>query len=150
VSGPWWGVDLDGTLAHYEGWKGEFHIGPPIPAMRDRVIEWLAKGREVRIFTARVGPRSGGTKSVEDIIQVIQLWCVTHIGVPLPVTCTKDFGMIEIWDDRAVQVIPNTGMPVDGGEESLRAWIAANAPGGWIDNLRERVKALEAELRERG
>jgi hypothetical protein len=30
----------------------------------------------------------------------------------LPVTCEKDMAMVEFWDDKAVQVIPNTGEPV--------------------------------------
>jgi hypothetical protein len=30
----------------------------------------------------------------------------------LEVTNAKDMDMIELWDDRAVQVIPNTGNPV--------------------------------------
>ena len=37
----WIGVDLDGTLAHYEGWQGETHIGAPISAMVERVKRWL-------------------------------------------------------------------------------------------------------------
>lgn len=49
----WIGVDLDGTLAHYDGWKGPEHIGAPIPAMVERVKAWLAEGKEVRISTAR-------------------------------------------------------------------------------------------------
>src|SRR5690349_18780615 len=49
----WIGVDLDGTLAEYHGWKGVEHIGPPIPEMVARVKQWLAEGRDVRIFTAR-------------------------------------------------------------------------------------------------
>jgi len=34
---PWIGVDLDGTLAHYDGWKGPTHIGAPIHKMVQRV-----------------------------------------------------------------------------------------------------------------
>lgn len=30
---PWLGVDLDGTLAVYDKWRGIEHIGAPIPAM---------------------------------------------------------------------------------------------------------------------
>ena len=41
----WIGVDLDGTLAHYEGWKGIEHIGAPVPAMLERVKNWLAEGK---------------------------------------------------------------------------------------------------------
>ena len=41
----WIGVDLDGTLAHYKGWKGRDHIGEPIPAMMQRVKQWLEEGK---------------------------------------------------------------------------------------------------------
>ena len=37
VGSGWIGVDLDGTLAEYHGWKGSEHIGPPIPLMVERV-----------------------------------------------------------------------------------------------------------------
>ena len=105
----WIGVDLDGTLAEYGGWKGADHIGSPIPLMVERVKAWLANGIEVRIFTARVwGDDRDG------VAAIIQDWCEQHIGQRLAVTCTKDYGMVELWDDRAVQVIPNTGRRADG------------------------------------
>ena len=107
----WIGVDLDGTLAVYTGWQGEHHIGEPIKPMVKRVKEWLDQGVEVRIFTARVGT----TKDDRDISRVratIESWCFQHIGVALPITNLKDFGMIELWDDRAVQVVKNTGRRV--------------------------------------
>jgi len=44
----------------------------------------------------------------------IAAWCKLHIGQVLPLTCTKDYGMIELWDDRAVQVEMNTGRRMDG------------------------------------
>lgn len=105
----WIGVDLDGTLAHYDGWKSPEHIGDPVPAMLKRVTAWLAEGREVRIFTARV---SHQTVDVEAARIVIQNWCLKHVGIVLEVTCSKDFNMIELWDDRCVQVQSNTGVPV--------------------------------------
>jgi hypothetical protein len=104
----WIGVDLDGTIAHYDGWKGPAHIGAPIPAMVERVQAWLKAGRQVKIFTARVGPQ----KDVNDIIrarEAIVKWCQVHIGQELEITATKDFACVEIYDDRAIQVIPNTG-----------------------------------------
>jgi hypothetical protein len=55
MSEGWIGVDLDGTLAHYSEWKGPDSIGEPVPLMLARVKEWLAKGLEVRIVTARAG-----------------------------------------------------------------------------------------------
>jgi hypothetical protein len=103
----WIGVDLDGTLAHYGAWVGPAHIGEPIAPMVERVKVWLSQGYEVRVFTARVANEADGV-----IAGVIQDWCEKHIGRRLEVTCQKDYGMIELWDDRCVQVIPNTGIPV--------------------------------------
>ncbi len=97
----WIGVDLDGTLAVYGGWKGPGHIGEPVEKMAARVRAWLASGREVRIFTARA--------SSPDQIPPVQDWTERHFGVRLPVTNVKDFAMVELWDDRAVSVIANTG-----------------------------------------
>lgn len=104
--GGWIGVDLDGTLAHYDRWRGPDHVGTPVRRMRRRVVDWIADGRDVRIFTART----------EASYPAIALWCVRHFGRELPITNTKDFAMIELWDDRAVQVIPNTGRRADGAE----------------------------------
>lgn len=111
---PWIGVDLDGTLAYYDSWKGASHIGDPVPQMLARVKAWLAEGTEVRIFTARVSNAEGNraTESVEEIRKAIQDWTEKHVGVRLRVTCEKDFGMVELWDDRCVQVQPNAGVPV--------------------------------------
>lgn len=110
----WIGVDLDGTLAHYEGFQGTEHIGEPIKPMVDRVRGWLLQGKEVRIFTARMHghgmPLIGG--GVADVKTPIQQWCQKHLGTVLEVTNSKDFGMIELWDDRCVQVEANTGIPV--------------------------------------
>ena len=128
------------------------HIGEPIPLMVGRVKKWLAEGRTVKIFAARVhghgqwlvkegssaakdrheflmrnltGDMQEGVgealreiNSIEkeftvDAITPIKEWCLKHIGQKLEVTNVKDFGMIELWDDRAVQVIPNTGRRAD-------------------------------------
>lgn len=111
----WIGVDLDGTLAHYEGWQGELHIGEPIPAMVARIKDWLALGLEVRIFTARVCqpdlPGNQARASVETIRSAIQDYTELLFGVRLKVTNEKDFNMIELWDDRAFRVRLNTGEP---------------------------------------
>ena len=42
----------------------------------------------------------------------IEAWCRKHIGAQLEITCIKDYGMIELWDDRCIQVEPNTGRPI--------------------------------------
>lgn len=105
----WIGVDLDGTLAVYPGTYDKFHnIGAPIPLMVKRVREWVSQGKDVRIMTARAA------SSDPEVTKEVVAWCKEHIGHELPVTCRKDFGMVELWDDRAIQVIPNTGERVDG------------------------------------
>ena len=112
----WIGVDLDGTLAQYEGWRGELHIGAPVPKMVERVRKWFMDGVDVRIFTARVWD-DHGQRDIEPVTHAIQCWCLRHLGFSLPVTNVKDFHMVELWDDRAVQIKPNTGERVDGQED---------------------------------
>jgi hypothetical protein len=97
----WIGVDLDGTLAFWDIWRGIEHIGKPIPSMVLRVKNWLAKGREVKIFTARACD--------VEAVPFIEKWCLEHLGKILPVTNMKDFDMIELWDDRAIRVRENSG-----------------------------------------
>ncbi len=115
----WIGVDFDGTLAQYEsGWAKKGLMGLPIPLMLARVKKWLAEGREVKILTARAcHPEM--VKDVED-------WCEHYLGVILPVTNAKDFGMIELWDDRAIQVEFNTGRTIESFQR--KAYIE-----GWKD-----------------
>lgn len=109
----WIGVDLDGTLAMYKDWVGPFDIGDPIIRMVERVKNWLAEGYEVRVMTARVGsthenPYADGEHH-DAIVKSIEDWTEKYIGVRLAVTNQKDYGMIELYDDRAVQVEENTG-----------------------------------------
>ena len=120
----WIGVDLDGTLAEYHGWNGGV-IGKPVPAMVERVKQWLSDGVTVKIMTARVSlfggyssesNRTADTQFADEQTKLIQEWCIEHIGAKLEVTYCKDFTMIELWDDRAVQIIPNTGKRADGRE----------------------------------
>lgn len=110
----WIGVDLDGTLAIYNGWQGVGHIGAPAPAMRERVERWLKEGRDVRIFTARVSHDGTAARMLDAQHAMVRImdWCEQHFNRVLPITCTKDFAMVELWDDRAVQVAANHGEPV--------------------------------------
>jgi len=96
----WIGVDLDGTLAHYDPDRGIHHIGKPIEPMVFRIKQWLEAGVEVRIFTARA--------SEEDLIPPVKTW-LTQQGLPaLAVTNQKDFDLLQLWDDRVIQLETNT------------------------------------------
>lgn len=126
MTGGWIGVDLDGTLAQYNG--DVSIVGDPIEPMADRVRQWLKEGKDVRIVTARVAHlwftpsraesqyNAGPTLMVYHPTElevehyrfsveqkaIIERWCEHHLGKKLPVTAVKDYAMIELWDDRAV------------------------------------------------
>jgi hypothetical protein len=97
---PWVGVDLDGTLAHYEGWKGG-SIGEPVERIVALVRALPRNDLDVRIFTARAD-------TPQQVIAV-QDWCREHLGSKLAVTNVKDYGCLYVIDDRAVSVEANTG-----------------------------------------
>lgn len=115
------GVDLDGTLADFtDGWQGIDHIGEPLWPMVERVIQWLDEGKKVKIFTARA--------DTPETIPYIRTWLRDKAGLPydMPITNVKDSTMSQIWDDRAVQMHPNTGEPVLG--DSVRALLEQPLP----------------------
>ncbi len=97
----WIGVDLDGSLAYFDRWRGVGHIGPPIVGMQLKVKRWMSEGKRIKIFTARLCNK-GATP-------YIRAWCKEHLGRVLPITNKKDRFMIELYDDRAFHVVHNTG-----------------------------------------
>ena len=118
------GIDLDGTLAYYDTWKGVEHIGEPIQPMADYVKTLLGLGVEVRIFTARV---QEGKKA----IKAIRAWTKKHFGQELYVTDKKDMNMVFFVDDRAVSVERNTGVFLvepPSIDTIANHWNAASAP----------------------
>jgi len=100
-SGPWVGVDLDGTLAVWGPGASLHRIGPPVPAMLSYVRRMRDNGIRVKIFTARAGdPKQ---------IPKIEKWLEKN-GLPgLEITNVKDYNMERLYDDRAIQVEANTG-----------------------------------------
>jgi hypothetical protein len=155
--GAWVAVDLDGTLAEHhgsKGWQGYDHIGPPIPAMLQAVKDFLEDGIEVRIFTARaamhgklVSPdqdyREPQPFICIDAVGPIKKWCKEHIGQELEVTCKKDPGCVLILDDRAMQVIQNTGEVVVAQYDEV-----AEITSGAIQELKAKVEMLPPEHRK--
>ena len=97
----WIGVDLDGTLAFHDAGSPMIKIGDPVPLMLKRVQAMIKQGHRVKIFTARA-------QDSEQIL-LIRKWLLKN-GLPsLEITNIKDYNMIKLFDDRAVQVEPNTG-----------------------------------------
>ena len=85
-------------------------------------------------------------KRLRDTLPPIQAWCLEHVGEVLPVTPAKDYDRVELWDDRAVQVIPNTGERADGmGEGTDVSWRSREhepvpnplCPPGWPNGVHE-------------
>ena len=111
----WIAVDFDGTIAKYHKWMGPTEFGVPIQPMVERVRRWVMEGRRVKIFTARVSLPPGDYSYAEStyvrhVTTAIQDYLEIYCGLPrLEVTCIKDYACVEFWDDRAVQVIANTG-----------------------------------------
>lgn len=101
---PWVGVDLDGTLARLDGYSSPEYIGQPVPGMRKRIKDWQEQGFVVKIFTARA--------SVPAHVAPVKRWLLEHGIGDLEVTCSKDYWMVELWDDRAIQVEKNTGRTI--------------------------------------
>lgn len=113
----WVGVDLDATLAKYDGWHGPLHIGEPIEPMVMRVKTMIANGQKVKIFTARMSEPDVDVRKA--LVEAIGDWTEKHIGTRLEVTNVKTYDMIECYDDRIKQVVPNTGITLEAELGSL-------------------------------
>lgn len=111
-------VDLDGTLAKYDGWKSTGHIGDPIPSMVEVVKHFIKNGFTVEIFTARMSdPDSRARMKCREAVLA---WTQKHIGVALHPTCVKDFSAIAIIDDRAIRAPFNQGLTIDEVMKQMR------------------------------
>ncbi len=97
-------MDLDRTLAFYDGWQ-DGHIGEPLAPMVNQVKTWLSEGKTIKIFTARADHGPAEVTKVQD-------WCEKHIGKRLEVTNIKTPDCAQIWDDKARRVEENTGRAI--------------------------------------
>lgn len=122
--GRWIGVDFDGTLSVDRfGRDDPYELGEPIPGMVARVKEWIARGYEVRLFTARMCDYSHTVGCIRDVGKMRALlrdWCLRHIGQELECTNVKDGKMEALWDDRAVRVVRDTGQPAEFAPQTDR------------------------------
>ncbi len=125
----WYGFDLDGTLAKYNGWEGIDHIGEPVKPMVELIKRMHDEGKVVKIMTARVAPHKledgtvgesyitvpdgekGATRNYAH--QFINDWCHFNLGFIPEIVYQKDHLMLELYDDRVKQVVPNEGWLVE-------------------------------------
>lgn len=112
--------DLDRTLAYYDGWRGPLHIGHPIPAMVRCIQEHLKKGEHVTIFSDRIHDDEKTGVTADQIIKAIGDWTEVNVGVRLDATNVKSHTFDRIYDDIAVQVVPNTGKRVHRARNTPR------------------------------
>lgn len=154
----WIGVDFDGTLAEYWHWDGWNVFGKPILPMVYRVRRWLGEGHEVKLMTARIGVPvkkailgdnntpsgwrwahsetksqlcrvTGAHFSNKMMADALADYTEEHVGARLDATCIKDLRMIELWDDRCIQVEANTGRTVFDEWEAEYAALAGKTYG---------------------
>ena len=139
----WYGFDLDGTLAKYDGWKGIDNIGDPVWPMVNLMKGMHQEGKVVKVMTARVAPKekpeTGDNPYLKNHwcipepdampwalkrswgpLEFIQEWCYRHLGFVPEIVYQKDHLMLELYDDRVKQVIPNLGYLVEDIAASKR------------------------------
>jgi len=101
-------IDLDATLAEYNGWKGVENIGQPLAGSVEFVNELAEKGYRIIIYTARLSPASNPRHGEQQIaLKYITDWLDKHnfrwhdiyVGLGKPQA-------IAYVDDRAVSCRP--------------------------------------------
>ena len=148
IEQKWVGFDLDGTLALYDGWKGDKHIGDPIPKMVALAKGLHSKGVRIKIFTARVSPKSWGEANLEDIQDAIWKWCDRNLGFRPEITCEKDRWMLDFYDDRCHEVIKNRGELLSGTIKEARKAITKVLLSGDLKFAKEAVAILSEAVRD--
>ena len=153
----WYGFDLDGTLAKYDGWKGIDHIGEPVEPMVDRIKKMHDEGKVVKILTSRVAPKEKPEikpnpylenhltiESPDDMPwavhaeawtarEFIQDWCYRVLGFVPEIVYQKDHLMLELYDDRVKQVVPNEGLLVEDLYRECGGLLKkAHSDNGWL------------------
>jgi hypothetical protein len=99
-------VDLDGTLAKKEHPFNPYSVGEPVQPVLQHLLNEKAKGRSISILTARASSNDPGLR------RAVRTWLDRHGLEGVHITSQKTPDMVEIIDDRARQVIPDTGRVV--------------------------------------
>lgn len=99
-------VDLDGTLAEYDYWRGIYHIGKLIKSTNDKLKAKTKKHKDLKVIihTARINSfEDDGI--IPESIEIIQNWLdYNNIKYDSIWTgCGKPYAD-EYWDDKAVKI----------------------------------------------
>ena len=115
-------VDLDGTLAEYDTFKGHRHIGKPIEKMVHFVETAVEGGWTIKIFTARANS--------PEAIPYIRKWLIEvfgHIlGNDFEITNIKGYDGALFVDDRAIRIDKNTGEACCVDSSVVMHWMRDN------------------------
>lgn len=103
-------VDMDGTIATYDGWRGMKHIGKPIRGAREFLQTLRDRGYRILIFTARTAMRVKHTESKysqQDLVDIVKEWLDKN-EMPYDAIHTGDHkpSCSAFVDDRAVECRP--------------------------------------------
>lgn len=102
-----WAFDLDGVLATRQHPFNPYTVGEPVLPILDLALEAVREGRKVYCFTARASSTDPGMH------RAVREWLDRHGLEGVRITNTKTSDIAVYYDDRAVQVIPDTGELVE-------------------------------------
>lgn len=90
-------IDFDGVLAEYTGWKGEDHLGNPMPGVRKFLEKLNSLGLKFIIFTTRPADKVKKWIKEHNLPNPVD---VTNIKIPSPLyiddRCIKFNGNFDI------------------------------------------------------
>jgi hypothetical protein len=99
-------IDLDGTLARYDGWIGPEHIGEPIQAGRAICVALHGRGIKVIVYTCRTNATMNDKYNINTfkVRDTIREWLDKNgLGfVELSIDYGKPFAHVYL-DDRGVR-----------------------------------------------
>ena len=125
-------IDLDATLAEYDGWQGVEHIGDPIPGAQAFVAA-VAEFADVVIFTTRMNADVNKGHEVNRLGYLIQDWLTSHKFPAVGIWCGQGKPLAAAYvDDRAVICRPmrDDVYDYDRALAEVRALCAGKPLGG--------------------
>ena len=118
-------VDLDGTLAEHDGWKGVDHFGKPLPGAVE-FTRALSEFADVVIFTARCNAEMRKPERPHLYVGRVKEWLDKHGFVYSHIYAEGGKPIASAYvDDRAVVCTPQVIDPVTEPGFSYRVALAA-------------------------